>query len=139
MADRMIHRTHRGKPIDMEALRIKHAKTIAAGNMGVNAKGDKVKGGKVVQTVQQQAATHYQNVDTQVAKVSLKPKLKETESQSKPTEPADDEPKTVLKTRKDGSTYNETINTDGTIEVEEVSPPKKETPAKSRKKPSASV
>lgn len=47
---RRTYRTNKGAIIDMEAMRAKNEKTIAAGNMKVNAKGDVVKGGKVVKT-----------------------------------------------------------------------------------------
>ena len=41
--------TLQGKPIDFDALRTKNEKTIAVGNAGVNARGDKIgAGGKIV-------------------------------------------------------------------------------------------
>jgi GTP-sensing pleiotropic transcriptional regulator CodY len=47
-------RTHKGKTIDMTALKQKNAKTIAVGNMRVNARGDLLgKGGKILKTKEQ--------------------------------------------------------------------------------------
>jgi hypothetical protein len=46
-----VHRTARGKAIDMESLRLSNEDTIAVGNMKVNARGDELGfGGKVVRT-----------------------------------------------------------------------------------------
>ena len=43
------HFTMHGKPIDFDSLRTKNEKTIAVGNAGVNARGDKIgAGGKIV-------------------------------------------------------------------------------------------
>lgn len=45
------HKTMRGKTINMDALRLQNEKTIALGNMNVNAAGDKLgKSGLVTQT-----------------------------------------------------------------------------------------
>lgn len=44
-----IHFTMQGKPIDFDALKTKHEKTIAVGNTKTNARGDQLgKGGKIV-------------------------------------------------------------------------------------------
>ena len=43
-----IHKTMRGKQVNMETLRIKHEKSIALGNMNVNAGGDQLGPGGVV-------------------------------------------------------------------------------------------
>ena len=43
------HFTMQGKAIDFDALRAKNEKTIAVGNAGTNARGDKIgAGGKIV-------------------------------------------------------------------------------------------
>ena len=48
------HRTARGIPVDMDRIRLANEKTIAVGNMRVNARGDQLgAGGKVVKTRQQ--------------------------------------------------------------------------------------
>ena len=53
---RKIYRTNKGKPLDMAAMRAENEKTIAAGNMSVNAKGDIVQGGKIVKTAKERVA-----------------------------------------------------------------------------------
>jgi len=42
------HRTMRGKQVNMDTLRIKHEKSIALGNMNVNAGGDQLGPGGVI-------------------------------------------------------------------------------------------
>ena len=44
------HVSYRGRTIDMESIRRDNETTTALGNMGVNARGDKIKNGKIVQT-----------------------------------------------------------------------------------------
>ncbi len=44
------HVSYRGTTIDMDSMRRENEKVPALGNMQVNAKGDKIKGGKVTQT-----------------------------------------------------------------------------------------
>tara|TARA_A100001011_G_C13823164_1_gene639736 strand:- start:25 stop:204 length:180 start_codon:yes stop_codon:yes gene_type:complete len=44
-----VHYSMQGKPVDFEALRVKHEKTVAVGNTHVNARGDTLgKGGKII-------------------------------------------------------------------------------------------
>jgi hypothetical protein len=69
----MVYKTHRGREIDMEALRRQNEDTVAVGNMGVNARGDKLgPGGTVVQTVQRSAKTHYDTQKSSTEAVSIK-------------------------------------------------------------------
>jgi len=44
------HVSYRGTTIDMDSMRRENEKVPAIGNMSVNAKGDKIKGGKVTKT-----------------------------------------------------------------------------------------
>ena len=44
------HVSYRGTTIDMDSMRRENEKVPALGNMQVNAKGDKIKNGKVTQT-----------------------------------------------------------------------------------------
>jgi hypothetical protein len=45
------HRTARGAPVDIDRLRLANEKTIAIGNMKVNARGDQLgPGGKIIKT-----------------------------------------------------------------------------------------
>ena len=61
----MMYKTFRGKWVDMDDLRQRHEKTVAAGNMDVNARGDKLgPGGKIEETVQKRTRRHYSNTST---------------------------------------------------------------------------
>lgn len=52
----MTKRTYRGRLIDIDSLSRQHDKTVAAGNMSVNAAGDTLgRGGKIIETVQQKS------------------------------------------------------------------------------------
>lgn len=54
------HVSYRGATIDMEALSRENEKTVALGNMGVNARGDKLgKGGIVTKTADQIARENH--------------------------------------------------------------------------------
>ena len=71
----MRRKTHKGQYIDMETLSQNNEKSIAMGNMGVNAKGDKIgPGGRVLQTSQQRTRSHYTTPKT-TGKVSLKDEI----------------------------------------------------------------
>lgn len=45
-----IHKTSRGTILDMDKLKLANENVIAVGNMKVNARGDKISGGKVVES-----------------------------------------------------------------------------------------
>lgn len=135
-----IYKTAKGKTIDMEAMRIANEKTVAAGNMGVNAKGDVLKGGKIVQTAKERVAPSYAKV-TQTANASLKRPLSRSDQEEvtpkpkKAPEPMEAEMTTeTVKTRADGSKYREIITPSGDIEVKDIDPPK--TKKKDKKKTS---
>lgn len=132
MARKKVYRTNKGKMIDMEAMRTANEAAVAAGNMSVNAKGDTIKGGKVVQTAKERVEPYYK-AKKQVARTSIKPPIKKADAQiNTPVEEVpevpevQEEPPVVkLREREDGSTYNEIMYSDGSIETEEVSPAKK--------------
>lgn len=141
MARKKTYRTNKGKTIDMEAMRIANEKTIAAGNMQVNAKGDIVQGGRVVKTAKERVASSYQKT-TQVKRVSLKKPLPAEETvitpKEKPPLPEMDDTQMTTqstKTRDDGSQYVEVISPTGDIEVKEVTaaPVKKKTKSTKKK------
>ena len=122
------YKSTKGKIIDMEAMRIANEKTIAAGNMGVNAKGDLIEGGKVVQTAKERVTPSYTKV-TQTAEVSMKKPLSRSDSDEvtpktkKALEPMEAEMTTeTVKTREDGSKYREVLSPDGDIEVKDIDP-----------------
>jgi len=81
MTRKKIYRTNKGKPLDMEAMRIANEKTIAAGNMKVNAKGDIVQGGRIVKSAKDRVAPSYQST-TQIKNVSLKKPLRKKQQLS---------------------------------------------------------
>ena len=111
MARRKIYKTNKGVSIDMEAMRTANEKTIAAGNMNVNAKGDEIKGGMIVKTAKERAAARYKST-RQTAQASLKKPLEsketkvnpEPEKKPEPIEGAEFTTETIRK-REDGSTY----------------------------------
>jgi hypothetical protein len=147
MARKKIYKTRKGKMIDMEAMRTAGERTVAAGNMKVNAKGDELgKGGKVVRTVKERVAPHYE-AKKQTARTSLKPPIKKRDAQiNTPVEEQvvedvpeviKEEPVVSVKTRDDGSEYKEIMYADGSIETEEIKPAtKKKTKKKTSKKAS---
>lgn len=68
------HRSHRGVTIDMDAMRAQNEGVIAGGNMGVNARGDKVdSNGRVVEPVQKKAKNSRRKVSKVKKNASLKP------------------------------------------------------------------
>jgi hypothetical protein len=54
-----IYTTSRGKSIDMNRLKLLNETTIAVGNAGVNARGDLVKGNKIIKSREEIAQEHY--------------------------------------------------------------------------------
>jgi len=69
----MRYKSYKGKMVDMEEMRRQHDKTIAAGNAGMNAAGDKLgAGGKVVETAQRRAMKHYNTTKTAKTTMSIK-------------------------------------------------------------------
>jgi hypothetical protein len=66
------HTSYRGATIDMEAMRRENEKVPALGNMGVNAKGDKLaRGGTVAKTADQLARENHR-VQSAVIQTGLK-------------------------------------------------------------------
>ena len=143
MVRKKIYRTNKGASIDMEAMRTTNEKTIAAGNMSVNAKGDIVQGGKVIKTAKERSKERYE-APKRVARGSLKKPLTQTEGKVNPEVETVPEPTPIpeaeittetIRTREDGSRYSETMNPEGDIEVKEVRKPTKKKTSK-KKKPS---
>ena len=65
------HVTYRGVTLDMDSLRRENEKVPAMGNMGVNARGDKIKGTLVTKTSDQIAREHHR-VQTSIVRTGLK-------------------------------------------------------------------
>jgi hypothetical protein len=135
------YRTAKGKIIDMEAMRTANEKTVASGNMKVNAKGDELgKGGRVVKTVKQRATERHQTVK-QTTQASLKKPLESKETkinpepkpEPTPIEEAEFTTETIRK-REDGSTYKEVMTPEGDIDIVELDPPKEPEPKPEPKK-----
>jgi hypothetical protein len=58
----MVHKTMRGKPIDMDKLARQHELMPAIGNMKVNARGDKLgAGGEIIKKREEIVAEYYQH------------------------------------------------------------------------------
>ena len=64
----------RGKEIDMEKLSLRNEKTLAVGNMRVNARGDELgEGGKIIRTREQVLQDYYaQNPNAMREEVALR-------------------------------------------------------------------
>ena len=101
--------------IDMDALALKNEKEIALGNMGINARGDKIgKGGKIIAEKNQVAREYYENNPKAVVQsvsikdaVDDKPVVEQSASIVKPK-------KTKVKKTKEVELPN------GDIEIQEV-------------------
>ena len=73
---RKMHRTMRGKPIDMEALRERNGKVVAAGNVRMNARGDILgAGGKIVRTREEIAQEYHAQVRPEVERAGIADRL----------------------------------------------------------------
>ena len=75
-------KTARGQMIDIESMMAKNDLTVATGNMGVNARGDKLgKGGNITQTRAEISKIDSKNETAKVARVvSTKQPLTKTET-----------------------------------------------------------
>jgi hypothetical protein len=87
-------KTAQGRVLDMEALMAEQPETIAAGNAGTNARGDKLgPGGKIIETVQEAAAAYYENNPKAVKTQSIKDDLPSVQADNmQPTEAGLDVP-----------------------------------------------
>lgn len=73
------HTSYRGTAIDMNTLRRENEKTIALGNMGVNARGDKVENGVITKTADELARENHR-IPTAILRTTLKPPIEQQES-----------------------------------------------------------
>jgi hypothetical protein len=73
--------TANGNSIDMETLKLKNEKTVAVGNMRVNARGDELSPttGEIVKTRSQRMTDHYRLHSTVPTKRQRKTKTESTE------------------------------------------------------------
>lgn len=92
------HTTYRGTTIDMDSMRRENEKTTALGNMGVNAKGDRIGSGATITKTADQIARENYRVQTSIISTGLKgavPTSSVQLEQPKPTTPV----KTVKKAK----------------------------------------
>lgn len=71
------HTTYRGTTIDMDTIRRENEKTIALGNMSVNARGDRVEHGVITKTADQMARENHR-IPTAILRTGLKGPIDET-------------------------------------------------------------
>ena len=91
-------RTNQGQTIDMEGLALANEKTVAVGNMKVNARGDRLdSSGNVIKTKTEQAQAYYANNPKAVVKtVSIKDAIDSTQVKTMETTPVQkSKPKTA--------------------------------------------
>lgn len=65
------HVSYRGVTIDMDSMRRENEKSVAVGNMSVNAKGDQIQGGMVTKTADQIARENHR-IQSAIVKTGLK-------------------------------------------------------------------
>jgi hypothetical protein len=63
-----LHRSSKGKMVDMEKLRLVNERSIAVGNMKVNARGDELgQGGKIIKTRNERMNQQYPKMQSPMA------------------------------------------------------------------------
>ena len=72
------HTTYRGSTMDMDSLRRDNEKTPALGNMGVNARGDKLGRGNTVAKTADQLARENHRVQSAIVHTGLKGEVPES-------------------------------------------------------------
>ncbi len=77
------HTTHKGLTIDMDSMRRDNAKTVALGNMGTNAAGDRIKNGVITKTADELARERHR-VPTAILRTGLKGPIPEGIEEIKP-------------------------------------------------------
>jgi hypothetical protein len=66
------YKTAHGKTIDIDNLRLQNEKTIAVGNMKVNARGDQLgRGGEIIQTRNQLMSQQYPKMQSPIATAAV--------------------------------------------------------------------
>lgn len=68
------HVTFRGTTIDMDSIRRENEKVTAIGNMPVNARGDQIKGGKIIRTADDLARDSH-SIKTAIVSTGLKGRM----------------------------------------------------------------
>ena len=88
-------KTNRGQTIDMSGLALQNEKTVAVGNMKVNARGDQLdSAGNISKTKTEQAQAYYQNNPKAAVKtVSIKDAVDVSETKTMEQAPVAEKPK----------------------------------------------
>lgn len=85
---RKMHRTMRGQPIDMEALRERNAKTVAAGNARMNARGDILgAGGKIIRSREEIVQEYHNQARPEVERAGIADRLATMPTPKSPVDP----------------------------------------------------
>lgn len=116
-----MHKTAKGRAIDMAALVKQHETKQAIGNANMNARGDRLdKNGNVIATVQRVAREHHSVADSpETTTMTDAPTPSKRRLKAKKPEDTGVANKTT-KTREDGSEYLEIEYDDGSVETQEI-------------------
>ena len=80
-----IYTTARGVPVDIGALRLQNENVRAVGNMGVNARGDRIDGnGNIIETAQAQLQRRLQQQSTNVSDAPVQSSRRPTATAATP-------------------------------------------------------
>lgn len=115
-------KTYRGKLIDMDALQKQNEKSTAMGNMGVNAKGDKLgPNGKVIESADSRSRKHYNTTRKTVRTGSLKSKPSQEENNvfDENEKSSSDKPAPKQSTKKPSKSKKEVEKDNGDIVIED--------------------
>ena len=108
------YKTSKGRSVDIDRFRIQYEKEVSAGNMNINAHGDKIDSkGNVVEPAEKKSKAYYKN-PTSVKKISIKDSLDTKETVELPILPQVD---TTVKSKKNTKNKNETILDNGDIVI----------------------
>jgi hypothetical protein len=86
---KQIYKTAQGKPVDLDALRVRHEETVAVGNMKINARGDELGPGGVVMRTREQVMKEYYNTNAVYTKEKVE-QQREDAKQARSTAPVQD-------------------------------------------------
>lgn len=88
---RQTYRTAQGKPIDMDALRVRNESTVAVGNMKTNARGDELGPGGIVVRTRDQVMKEYYSSNAVYTKERVEQQQQDTRAVRTQTAPMAEE------------------------------------------------
>ena len=88
---RQTYRTAQGKPIDMDALRVRNESTVAVGNMKTNARGDELGPGGIVVRTRDQVMKEYYSSNAVYTKERVEQQQQDTRAVRTQTTPMAEE------------------------------------------------